>query len=86
MAVGTQAIAGLTLQVMGNLVDNETPGAAGRVLRLTDQSLALADPAPPPHPRRGLTRRSITPARRRHPERPQPSRLFITRRRSTCPT
>jgi geranylgeranyl reductase family protein len=44
MAVGTQAIAGLTLQVMGNLVDNETPGAAGRVLRLTDRSLALADP------------------------------------------
>jgi flavin-dependent dehydrogenase len=44
LAVGTQAIAGLTLQVMGNLVDSTTPGAAGRVLRIADRSLALADP------------------------------------------
>ncbi len=44
LAVGTQAIANLTLQVMGNLVDADTPGAAGRVLRLADRGLALADP------------------------------------------
>ena len=29
---------------MGNLVDNETPGAAGRVLRVADRTLAEADP------------------------------------------
>ncbi len=44
MAVGTQAIADITLQVMGNLVDADAPGAAGRVLRLADRTLALADP------------------------------------------
>ncbi len=44
VAVGTQATADITLAVMGNLVDNETPGAAGRVLRLADRTLALADP------------------------------------------
>lgn len=44
MAVGTQSIANLTLQVMGNLVDAGTPGAAGRVLRLADWSLGVADP------------------------------------------
>jgi menaquinone-9 beta-reductase len=44
MSVGTQGIANLTLQVMGNLVDGETPGAAGRVLRTADRALALADP------------------------------------------
>jgi len=43
-AVGTQAIANITLQVMGNLVDSETPGAAGRVLRIADKGLELADP------------------------------------------
>lgn len=43
-AVGTQAIAEITLAVMGNLVDNDTPGAAGRVLRLADRALAAADP------------------------------------------
>jgi len=43
-AVGTQAIADITLQVMGNLVDTDTPGAAGRVLRATDRVLAIADP------------------------------------------
>ena len=43
-AVGTQAIASLTLQVMGNLVDDQTPGAAGRVLRIADRGLAVADP------------------------------------------
>ena len=44
VAVGTQKIADITLAVMGNLVDNETPGAAGRVLRLADRTLAAADP------------------------------------------
>jgi len=44
VAVGTQATADITLAVMGNLVDNETPGMAGRVMRLADRSLALADP------------------------------------------
>jgi len=44
MAVGTDAIAKITLQVMGNLVDNETPGAAGRVMGAADKVLALADP------------------------------------------
>lgn len=43
-AVGTQSIANMTLQVMGNLVDTDTPGAAGRVLRVADRTLALADP------------------------------------------
>lgn len=44
VAVGTQAAADITLAVMGNLVDNDTPGAAGRVLRLADRTLAAADP------------------------------------------
>ena len=44
IAVGTQTTADITLAVMGNLVDNETPGAAGRVMRLADRALAVADP------------------------------------------
>lgn len=44
LAVGTQSVADITLQVMGNLVDSATPGAAGRVLRIADRSLALLDP------------------------------------------
>lgn len=44
VAVGTQSVANITLAVMGNLVDNETPGAAGRVLRIADRALAAADP------------------------------------------
>lgn len=44
VAVGTQRIADITLAVMGNLVDNETPGAAGRVMRTADRALAAADP------------------------------------------
>lgn len=43
-AVGTQSIADITLQVMGNLVDTDTPGAAGRTLRVADRALAAADP------------------------------------------
>lgn len=44
LAVGTEQIANITLQVMGNLVDGQTPGAAGRIFRLTDKALATADP------------------------------------------
>jgi len=44
MAVGTEAIANITLQVMGNLVDSNTPGAAGKVFAATDKALALVDP------------------------------------------
>jgi geranylgeranyl reductase family protein len=43
-AVGTQSIANITLQVMGNLVDADTPGAAGHTVRLADRVLAAADP------------------------------------------
>jgi hypothetical protein len=43
-ALGTDAMAGITLQVMGNLVDSETPGAAGRTMRIADRALAVADP------------------------------------------
>ena len=44
LAVGTQTIADITLRVMGNLVDSETPGTAGRVLSAADRVLAAADP------------------------------------------
>ncbi len=44
MSVSTDAIANITLQVMGNLVDNTTPGAAGKVMWLADKTLAAADP------------------------------------------
>ncbi len=44
LSVGTQGIANMTLQVMGNLIDSDTPGAAGRVLRVADRALALGEP------------------------------------------
>ncbi len=44
LAVGTQTAADLTLAVMGNLIDGDTPGAAGRVMRVADRVLAAADP------------------------------------------
>ena len=44
VAVGTDAIAKITLQVMGNLIDNNTPGAAGKVMAIADKALGLADP------------------------------------------
>lgn len=44
LAVGAQAVADITLRVMGNLVDSETPGMAGRVLTAADRVLAAADP------------------------------------------
>lgn len=43
LAVGTQATADITLKVMGNLVDGQTPGAAGRVMRVADRTLGIAD-------------------------------------------
>lgn len=42
--VGTEAIAAITLQVMGNLVDTSTPGAGGRTMRIADRLFAAADP------------------------------------------
>jgi menaquinone-9 beta-reductase len=44
LAVGTQAIANVTLQVMGNLVDSKSPGASGVVLNAADKLLAALDP------------------------------------------
>ena len=44
LAVGTEAIARITLQAMGNLIDSDTPGAAGRVMTVADKFLAAADP------------------------------------------
>ena len=44
LAVGTQTVANITLQVMGNLIDGDTPGVASRVLSVADRSLKLADP------------------------------------------
>ena len=44
IAVGTQTAADITLAVMGNLVDSSTPGVAGKVLRLADHTLRIADP------------------------------------------
>jgi flavin-dependent dehydrogenase len=44
LSVSTDAIANITLAVMGNLVDNTTPGAAGRVMKVADKALGLADP------------------------------------------
>ena len=44
VAVGTQAVAEITLQVMGNLVDGDTPGAGGWTMRAADRLLGLADP------------------------------------------
>jgi hypothetical protein len=44
VAVGTQTAADITLAVMGNLIDDTTPGAAGRVMRVADTTLRWADP------------------------------------------
>lgn len=44
LAVGTDGIANVTLQVMGNLVDSATPGAGGVVMRSADRLLGAADP------------------------------------------
>ncbi len=44
LAVGTQTVANITLQVMGNLIDGDTEGLAPRVLDMADRGLRLADP------------------------------------------
>ena len=44
LAVGTQTVANITLQVMGNLIDGDTEGLAPRVLDVVDRGLRLADP------------------------------------------
>ena len=44
LAVGTDTIARITLQVMGNLIDSDTPGAAGRIMTVADKLLGIADP------------------------------------------
>ena len=44
LAVGTQTVANITLQVMGNLIDGDTPGLAPRVLDVVDRGLRIADP------------------------------------------
>ena len=44
VAVGTQGIANVTLQVMGNLVDSSTPGVGGTTMRVADRVLGAADP------------------------------------------
>ena len=44
IAVGTQSAADITLAVMGNLIDSGTPGAAGRVMKVADTALRIADP------------------------------------------
>ncbi len=44
VAVGTQTAAEITLAVMGNLIDSDTPGAAGSVLRVADRVLEIGDP------------------------------------------
>ena len=44
IAVGTQTAADITLSVMGNLIDSNTPGAAGRVMKIADTTLRIADP------------------------------------------
>ena len=44
MSVSTESIAKITLAVMGNLVDNTTPGAAGKVMWMADKGLGLVDP------------------------------------------
>jgi menaquinone-9 beta-reductase len=43
-SVSTESIANITLAVMGNLVDNATPGAAGKVMWAADKGLGLVDP------------------------------------------
>ncbi len=44
VAVASQVMANITLQVMGNLVDSSTPGTSGKVLRFADKALGVAEP------------------------------------------
>lgn len=43
-AVGTETVANITLQVMGNLIDSESNDASAKVLNAADKALAFADP------------------------------------------
>ncbi len=43
-AVGTETVANITLQVMGNLIDSDSTDASARVLNVADKALAFADP------------------------------------------
>ncbi len=44
VAVGTQTASNITLEVMGNLIDNQAPGSSGRVMRVADKVLGAVDP------------------------------------------
>ena len=44
VAVASQVMANITLQVMGNLVDSSTSGTSGKVLRFADKALGVAEP------------------------------------------
>lgn len=44
LSVATESIAKITLAVMGNLIDEESPGASGVVMKTADKAFALADP------------------------------------------
>jgi len=73
LAVGTQAMANITLAVMGNLVDAETPGVSGAVLTFADKSLAVADPILRRTQAGSLRRRATTaPSPKPTPRAPQP--------------
>ena len=44
VAIGSRVAADLTLAVMGNLIDDTTPGMSGRVMGFADRTLRVADP------------------------------------------
>ena len=84
-AVGTDAIAKITLQVMGNLVDADTPGASGRTMRVASTGAASGRPGTSSLPRHRLTPRDRAEAREpgrssRAPSTP-PTESVFTRRR-----
>ncbi len=43
-SVSTNSIAKVTLQVMANLIDSQSPGIAGGVMKAADKTLAMSDP------------------------------------------
>ncbi len=43
-SVSTNSIAKITLQVMANLIDSQSPGIAGGVMKAADKTLAVSDP------------------------------------------
>lgn len=44
VAVSTQTTSDITLAVMANLIDPDQPGVSGRVMRMADWALGVADP------------------------------------------